>query len=334
MSRPTFAEPDASPSWLARNRGEHSTAEGEAASEGLAGQGPVPSAAPPVPAPLLAGLGGGQPLAQAERQRWQGEAGADLAAVRVHRGPAAARAAASLAARAFTIGDHVVFGAGQYTPGTPAGDGLMRHELTHVLQQRRGVVPLAPQRQADPQADPQVARDKAPWAATPGTAVLQSPHPEVGGRTVAEVGRDLRERAERYRKMSAANVRSSAEQQQTERDWYADRGVAGSVIEWFNRRVPTDPARWGSVMAVYEHATRLFDEALAVAVNADTVADFARRCQDALERFQAAMELERRYLAEWRRYIEGFAGAAESLYSTAVVVRDCPSRPRSRSRWW
>lgn len=62
--------------------------------------------------------------------------GRDFSGVRVHTGGAAAASAAAVNAHAYTLGDHVVFGQGRYTPGTPQGDRLLAHELTHVVQQR------------------------------------------------------------------------------------------------------------------------------------------------------------------------------------------------------
>jgi hypothetical protein len=41
--------------------------------------------------------------------------------------------AADLDASAFTVGRDVVFGAGRFRPGTPAGDRLLAHELAHVV---------------------------------------------------------------------------------------------------------------------------------------------------------------------------------------------------------
>jgi hypothetical protein len=58
----------------------------------------------------------------------------DLSLVRVHTGSDAAAAARSVAARAFTLGNHVVFGQGQFAPDSPAGEQLLVHELSHVLQ--------------------------------------------------------------------------------------------------------------------------------------------------------------------------------------------------------
>lgn len=63
----------------------------------------------------------------------------DFGAVRVHTGGRAASAARSLNADAFTYGRHIVFGAGQYAPSTTRGQRLLAHELTHVVQQQRGV---------------------------------------------------------------------------------------------------------------------------------------------------------------------------------------------------
>lgn len=57
--------------------------------------------------------------------------------VRVHTDVKAAEAARSVDALAYTVGRHVVFGAGQYAPSTNAGEKLLAHELAHVLQQGR-----------------------------------------------------------------------------------------------------------------------------------------------------------------------------------------------------
>ncbi len=60
----------------------------------------------------------------------------DFSEVQVHTGSRAAEAARSVEARAFTLGRDLIFGAGEYSPGTGFGDSLIAHELTHVLQQR------------------------------------------------------------------------------------------------------------------------------------------------------------------------------------------------------
>ena len=67
----------------------------------------------------------------------------DFSQVRVHSDQTAAEAARVLNARAFTVGDHIFFGAGQ-SGADGAGQRLMAHELTHVIQQREGAVSGVP----------------------------------------------------------------------------------------------------------------------------------------------------------------------------------------------
>ncbi|MFL6211742.1 MAG: DUF4157 domain-containing protein [Pyrinomonadaceae bacterium] len=59
--------------------------------------------------------------------------------VRVHMDTRAAESARAVSAAAYTVGRDVVFGAGQYAPGTEAGRSLLAHELAHVIQQTSGV---------------------------------------------------------------------------------------------------------------------------------------------------------------------------------------------------
>lgn len=79
--------------------------------------------------------GGGQPLSQTTRAYFEPRFGYDFSKVRVHADNHAADVARSVNARAFTLGDDIVFGAGQYTPENGNGQHLLAHELTHVVQQ-------------------------------------------------------------------------------------------------------------------------------------------------------------------------------------------------------
>ena len=63
----------------------------------------------------------------------------DFGSVRVHTDGQAAEAAEGIGARAYTLGEHVVFGAGEFAPASGAGQHLLAHELAHVVQQRAGV---------------------------------------------------------------------------------------------------------------------------------------------------------------------------------------------------
>ncbi|WP_395822379.1 DUF4157 domain-containing protein [Archangium minus] len=62
--------------------------------------------------------------------------GHDFSRVRVHTDVRAAESARSVHARAYTVGEHIVFGNGQYAPRSFSGRRLLAHELTHVVQQR------------------------------------------------------------------------------------------------------------------------------------------------------------------------------------------------------
>ncbi|WP_437656660.1 eCIS core domain-containing protein [Sorangium sp. So ce1182] len=128
-----------------------------AATPGVSGQ---PSASGPEGASLAAsfsgaGAGGaGAPLLPGVRRLFEPRFGRDLGAVRVHADSAAASAADRLAARAFTVGQDIFFGAGELRPGDPAGLKLLAHELAHTEQ-------------AD--GHPRIRRQERP-AAAPGSA--------------------------------------------------------------------------------------------------------------------------------------------------------------------
>ena len=77
----------------------------------------------------------GRPLSAATRAVMEPRLGHDFGRVRVHVDDRADASARAVNALAYTVGHHVVFGAGQYVPGTAAGRRLLAHELTHVAQQ-------------------------------------------------------------------------------------------------------------------------------------------------------------------------------------------------------
>jgi len=106
------------------------------------------AASPAHPAAVRARLGPGRAMDPAVRARMESGFGTSFAGVRVHTDARAARTAADLRARAFAVGSDVAFGAGEYRPGTLAGDALIAHELTHTLQQRGGAV--SPAAASDP----------------------------------------------------------------------------------------------------------------------------------------------------------------------------------------
>ncbi|MEW6737757.1 MAG: DUF4157 domain-containing protein [Acidobacteriota bacterium] len=78
---------------------------------------------------------GGQPLNTEMRAFFEPRFGKDFSQVRLHASSEDAQVASDLRARAFTVGNHIVFGAGQYAPFSTEGQRLLAHELTHVIQQ-------------------------------------------------------------------------------------------------------------------------------------------------------------------------------------------------------
>jgi hypothetical protein len=80
----------------------------------------------------------GQPLPGSARRFFEPRLGHDLERVRVHTDGEAAHAARGIGARAYTLGNDIVFAAGAYDPDRDTGRRLLAHELVHVLQQARG----------------------------------------------------------------------------------------------------------------------------------------------------------------------------------------------------
>jgi Domain of unknown function (DUF4157) len=79
---------------------------------------------------------GGDPLPPQVRDHFEPRFGADFGQVRVHADERADQLSRSLHAWAFTAGADIFFRRGQYRPDSQAGQSLLAHELTHVVQQQ------------------------------------------------------------------------------------------------------------------------------------------------------------------------------------------------------
>ena len=91
----------------------------------------------PIPAPPIAREAlrtPGQPLDAATRELMEPRFGRDFGDVRVHADARAAEAAEAVNALAYTAGQDVVFGTGQYAPDTSVGQALIARELAHVAE--------------------------------------------------------------------------------------------------------------------------------------------------------------------------------------------------------
>jgi hypothetical protein len=93
----------------------------------------------------------GQPLDAATRSFMEPRFGHDFSKVRVHTDEKAVESARTVNARAYTVGSNVVLGAGAFAPGTDAGQRLLGHELTHVVQQGQSAASNSVQRQIVPE---------------------------------------------------------------------------------------------------------------------------------------------------------------------------------------
>jgi hypothetical protein len=86
-----------------------------------------------------------EPLDPRTRAFFEPRFGTNLGSVRIHTHELAGRSAQAVNALAYTVKNHIVFGNGQYAPGTREGLCLLAHELAHTIQQTSGNrPPLAP----------------------------------------------------------------------------------------------------------------------------------------------------------------------------------------------
>src|SRR5258708_10385722 len=125
-------------------RAEPAHVQMKAESPGGAGFGVVP----PIVHEVL--QGSGQPLDEDTRAFADPRFGQDFSRVRVHTDTKAADSARAIHAQAYTAGNDVVFGPGQFAPHTGAGRKLLVHELAHVVQQGGFSNPAHVQRQPAP----------------------------------------------------------------------------------------------------------------------------------------------------------------------------------------
>ena len=109
----------------------------------------------------------GQRLDDATRGFFEQRFRHDFGNVRIHADAAAAQSAQALNARAYTVGQDIVFGPGEFLPATQAGRGLLAHELTHVVQQSGGV--------ASPPLTPGPAQERDAAAATRAVGAGETP---------------------------------------------------------------------------------------------------------------------------------------------------------------
>ena len=101
----------------------------------LSGNGGPPAVDDDVESRIRSLRGRGRPLAGPEKKFFESRFGRDFGRVRLHTDGQSMDLAKRVSAKAFAVGENIVFGRGYYQPGTRDGRELMAHELTHVVQQ-------------------------------------------------------------------------------------------------------------------------------------------------------------------------------------------------------
>ncbi len=96
---------------------------------------------------------GGATMNANVRENMERRFNADFGQVRIHTDATSTTLANQINARAFTVGNDVFFGAGQYRPEAFQGQRLLAHELTHAIQQRSSNTQLTVRRKPLPDDD-------------------------------------------------------------------------------------------------------------------------------------------------------------------------------------
>jgi len=144
-----------------------------------------------------------RPLAPDIRADMEARFHHDFGSVQIHTGPRASSSADAMNAKAYTVGNHIVFADGRYAPWNAAGRLLLAHELAHAVQQRRGGAP--PGAQSDSHLE--VDAGQAAAAAVHGNEVAQVQAASGIGVARQELTEDERKRLMRQYEARLARVR-------------------------------------------------------------------------------------------------------------------------------
>ena len=187
---------------------------------------------------------GGEPLPLAVRIRMEALFGHRFAHVRVHTDAAAVHAAAAAGARALTLGSHIYFAPGEFAPGSEAGDRLLLHELTHVVQHDEGRL-AQPESGRVELSSPSDATEREARAMESRVAEVQQPRAPLPAATVRKIRRTpeaaAAARADAAKPDAAAAQRGPTSEPATGKR--ASANVFGDAAKWVGDRVE-DVEHW------------------------------------------------------------------------------------------
>jgi len=279
--------------------------------------------------------GGGQELPESVRSYFEPRFGYDFRNVRLHTGPGASEAARSVNAKAFTHGKDIVFGEREYAPATNAGQRLLAHELTHVVQQRGGVhTPfLSPLLLSDRKAsavaesatndarpprvelgnDMGVARQAFTGAVMPAVDAQSPTIEEMTSTTARPFSNEEQEkRKSELKKNMSSLVKRGIDDAQNGHDVQQDhmenvRGVAGTLSDWWNDVLPPFIGMWNNAIGLLRRAEALLAAgdlrgAHIYLVNGYELLTDARR--------------------QWSQYMTATIEGAQTTITTLTVIRD------------
>lgn len=134
--------------------------------------------------------GSGQSLDNQVADSMSQQMGFDFSGVNVHTDTTADRLSRSIGARAFTTGSDIFFKSGEYNPGSSDGQGLLAHELTHVVQQG-GQPPSGGNLTVGPASDSYESEaDQLASSLTSGDGLQRQPVDEEEGEEIVAMKRD------------------------------------------------------------------------------------------------------------------------------------------------
>lgn len=178
---------------------------------------------------VAASVGTGRPLAEPTRQFLEPRFGYDFSNVRIHTDPKSGELSKSFNARAFTYGNHIFFGRGEYRPTSRGGRRLLAHELTHTIQQGTGMqlqtIPETGLKRSDP-----ISREKCDNGC---------------GTTIQRAARELGQGSNRSRQRSTItdDQLDASKPEQTWAEWGWESGK--QMVEWGTEK-GREAVEWGT----------------------------------------------------------------------------------------